>query len=112
MLGTYEGGCQNRFGRKVKSELSEYIRYGRIKISTGFDGLSQNHYKKYSFNKKCSWIIKRQGYHHIETSQLICRANQLTGFYMMATLAFDELTRALCEKRNTEVVKINQERHD
>ena len=29
--------------------------------------------------------------HHIETSQLICRANQLTGFYMMATLAFNEL---------------------
>ena len=24
--------------------------------------------------------------HHIETSQLICRANQLTGFYMMRTL--------------------------
>ena len=27
----------------------------------------------------------------IETSQLICRANQLTDFYMMATLAFNEL---------------------
>ena len=26
---------------------------------------------------------------HIETSQLICLANQLTGFYMSATLAFD-----------------------
>ena len=24
--------------------------------------------------------------HHIETSQLICSANQLTGFYMMRTL--------------------------
>ena len=24
--------------------------------------------------------------HHIETSQLICKANQLTGFYMMGTL--------------------------
>ena len=23
--------------------------------------------------------------HHIETSQLICRANQLTGFYMMGS---------------------------
>ena len=29
---------------------------------------------------------------HIETSQLICTANQLTGFYMMATLAFNGLT--------------------
>ena len=27
----------------------------------------------------------------METSQLICSANQLTGFYMMATLAFNEL---------------------
>ena len=26
-------------------------------------------------------------FHHIETSHLICRANQLTGFYMMGTLA-------------------------
>ena len=24
--------------------------------------------------------------HHIETSKLICSANQLTGFYMMGTL--------------------------
>ena len=28
---------------------------------------------------------------HIETSQLICFANQLTGFYMRAKLAFNEL---------------------
>ena len=32
----------------------------------------------YPFNNQCS--------HHIETSQLICRANQLTGLYMMGTL--------------------------
>ena len=36
-------------------------------------------------------IIKRQSCHHIETSQLICPTNQLTGFYLMATLAFNEL---------------------
>ena len=30
------------------------------------------------FNDQCS--------HHIKTSQLICRINQLTGFYMMGTL--------------------------
>ena len=29
---------------------------------------------------------------HIETSQLICCANQLTGFYMRATLTFNGLT--------------------
>ena len=28
---------------------------------------------------------------YIETTQLICTANQLTGFYMGATLAFSEL---------------------
>ena len=28
---------------------------------------------------------------HIETSQLICTGNQLTGFYMRATLAFNGL---------------------
>ena len=27
----------------------------------------------------------------METRQLICSANQLTGFYVMATLAFNEL---------------------
>ena len=30
------------------------------------------------FNDQC--------FHHIETSHLICRANQLTGFYVMGTL--------------------------
>ena len=36
-------------------------------------------------------LVKRQSCHHIETTQLICSANQLTGFYMMVTLAFNEL---------------------
>ena len=36
-------------------------------------------------------LIKRQSCYHIENSQLICRANQLTGFYMMTILAFNEL---------------------
>ena len=40
-------------------------------------------------------LIKRQSCRHIETSQLICRANQLTSFYMMATLAFNELMLTL-----------------
>ena len=35
--------------------------------------------------------MKCQSCHHIETSQLIPKANQLTGFYMMATLALNEL---------------------
>ena len=40
-------------------------------------------------------LIKLQSYHHIETSQLICSAIQLTGFYMMATLRFNELSRII-----------------
>ena len=38
------------------------------------------------------WLIKSQNWHHTDTSQLICRANQWSGFYMKATLAFNELT--------------------
>ena len=33
--------------------------------------------------------VKYQCCPHIETIQLICCANQLTGFYMGATLAFN-----------------------
>ena len=36
--------------------------------------------------------IKHQCCLHIETSQLICIANQLTGFDMRATLVFNGLT--------------------
>ena len=34
---------------------------------------------------------KCQCYPHVETSQLICCANQLTGFYMRATLTLNGL---------------------
>ena len=37
--------------------------------------------------------IKCQCCPHVETSQLICKANQLTGFYIRATLAFNRLMR-------------------
>ena len=40
-------------------------------------------------------LIKHQSCHHIETSQFICRANQLTGFYMMAILVLNELKAPL-----------------
>ena len=36
---------------------------------------------------------KRQSCHHITTSPLICLANQLTGFYMMQPLAFNEFNK-------------------
>ena len=41
------------------------------------------------FNDQCS--------HYVETRQLICRANQLTGFYMMETLAVKRLRDTILE---------------
>ena len=38
-----------------------------------------------------SLLIKHQSFYHVETSQLICRTNQLTDFNLMATLSFNEL---------------------
>ena len=38
---------------------------------------------------------------HIETSQLICIANQLTGFYMRATLAFNGLKTLRAKEKFT-----------
>ena len=40
--------------------------------------------------------MKRQSCHHIETSQLICSANQLTGFCMIANMAFNDLMWLCC----------------
>ena len=37
--------------------------------------------------RKKTFQDKRQGCHHIKTSQLICRANQMTVFCTMAILA-------------------------
>ena len=39
-------------------------------------------------------INSSKGCPHIETSQLICKANQLTGFYMRVTLALNGLTES------------------
>ena len=41
--------------------------------------------KSYQYRIKCQYCP------HIETSQLICTANQLTGFYMRATLAMNAI---------------------
>ena len=52
--------------------------------------------------KNWSQPIKCQCCPHIETSQLICTANQLTGFYMRATLAFNELISSVTQILLTE----------
>ena len=46
-------------------------------------------------------LIKRQSCHHTETSQWICGANYLTGFYVMATLTFKELITIMKFKKKT-----------
>ena len=52
-------------------------------------------------------LIKPQSCFHIEISQLICRANQLTGFYMMTTLGFNELNKEVASSEDgleTEII--------
>ena len=77
----------------------------------------RQHYSKDAYRVDCSEAaksccsfqpIKCQSDHHIETSQLICRAKQLTGLCMLATLAFNELIKLIgnrsvisfCNKRS------------
>ena len=57
-------------------------------LSTGFASTAPNWFTNIG---TFHYLIKRQSCHHIETSHLICSANQLTGSYMMGTLAFNEL---------------------
>ena len=56
-----------------------------------------NYLDGFILNDHC--LIRRKSCHHIETNQLICSANQLTGFYMMETLAFNELMIILFHQR-------------
>ena len=49
----------------------------------------------FNSNIKRIWAIKYQSCPHIETSQLFCCANQLTGFNMRATLAFTRLGKLI-----------------
>ena len=44
-------------------------------------------HKMITMSQKISFLTLKQPLsHHIKTSQFICRANKLTGFYMMGTL--------------------------
>ena len=54
-------------------------------------------------------LIKHQSCYYIETSQLICRANQLTRFYVMGTSAFNGLsclTRDFTSVENRNLKKV------
>ena len=41
------------------------------------------------------YLFNDQRSHHIETSQMICSANHLTGFYMIGTLVIKTLTQVI-----------------
>ena len=58
-----------------------------------FDRLLNTPLIKLFFSKL---LIKRQSCHNMKPIQLMFRANQLTGFYMLAAFAFNELNRFLC----------------
>ena len=45
------------------------------------------------------WPFNDQCTHYIETSQLICFANKLTGFYMMGTLVVKRISMSFSIKR-------------
>ena len=51
---------------------------------------------------------------HIETNQLICRTNQLTGFYRMGTLDVNGLTSVLIFKiwKNTSTLELKNLREN
>ena len=75
---------------------------GNVKNRKKKSKFSENLTNLWSFSSTCQkrksaatniWSIEYQCCPHIETSQLIFCANQLTGFYMRATLAFNVLIK-------------------
>ena len=61
-------------------------------------------FKKDQRSGRHTWLtIKCQHCSHIEISHLICYANQLTGFYMGATLTFNVLTSRTCPRAGSNV---------
>ena len=52
---------------------------------------SQRQNKKTTCESKIAKLFHDNGLYHIETSSLICRTNQWTGFYMIGTSAMKEL---------------------
>ena len=52
-----------------------------------------------------SWPFNDQCSYHIETSQVICWANQLTGFYIMGTLVVKMLRDTLLHQNTEKVIK-------
>ena len=54
--------------------------------------MKHNLIRSNAYHFKENQLFHDGGPYHIETSLLICRANQLTGFCMIGTFAMKELT--------------------
>ena len=74
-------------GRKLKADLFFNLDFFFIAIVDRKNELWMLHYT--FLYKQAVLTHSVQVFPHIETSQLICCANQLTGFYMRATLALN-----------------------
>ena len=59
-----------------------------------------------SFNCLSSFNLLNASCFHIETSQLICTANKLTGFFIKATLAFNGLHTAFLESFQPNIIPL------
>ena len=53
--------------------------------------LSESCISEWLLQLKNIWLFTDKSYNYVETSQLISRASQLTGFYIKAILTFNEL---------------------
>ena len=78
----------NIFRRRPRRFLNVSCTFILRPVSAGWSIQRVSSFRDlYPFNDLCS--------HHIETSQLICSANQLTGFYMMGILVVNGSTSGL-----------------
>ena len=90
-------GLQKFTRYNISVEAGNQVGFGPskyINVTTLVDGMKLNDffYQIVGDFKYLDEPIKCQCCRHIETSQLICIANQLTGFYMRATSALNGLS--------------------
>ena len=81
---------------KVKMNKPVYLGLLILKIS---EKLMYEFWYDYILTVKCQCCS------HIKTSQLICIANQLTGFYMRAALALNGLNQSIRERKTRQTDK-------
>ena len=78
----------NKFCKIYRTEPATFPKKSVSGFSYNFCKIFQNRYLSY-----CDWLFHDGGRCHIETSRLICRANQWTGFYMKTASVMKELKK-------------------